>query len=269
MATAPPQKQFDVFNDGTPGIWYEILPDISVYPQPWPVEIMGFAGGFKNGSALQANLLAAADDMSAAGIACLSVQARNDQKLIHGQTGPAFWPCQTDDYKRAVKAARLDSRFDPLRVGAVAASSGAASCHGCAAESAPSLCANATSWSAADRVKCYVSMSGAFQYDDRTAYTFLKPFVNNVNIYCVSKDLTVQNHCSPTYFMDAGCAPMYLCNGEFETMPPAQYNAMVAKAIALGITYHGLFVTGGTVHGFDNWGSAMRDGVIDWILAHL
>ncbi len=205
MPTSPyPKKLFSNFSDGTPGIWYEILPNLTTYPQPWPAVIMGYAGGFKNGTALQANLIAAALTLAAVGIACLSVFSRSDRKLIPGQTSPAFFPSQTDDYKRAVIAVRKDTRFDPLRIGGVAASSGAASVFGCASEIMPSDCPNCVGWGPADRLKAFVGMSGPFQYDDRTPYTYLKPFVQDVTIYCQSSDLGRQNTCSPTHLMDSG-----------------------------------------------------------------
>lgn len=269
-----PIETYGTAVDGTPLSWYIVEPDYDVFTPPRPVGLFGHVGGYKNGSALEGNLLEMAAVCASYGIIGLSVQYRMDKLKVPGQPLPVYWPCESDDFKQAVVAARAGATalttgvVDPLNIFGVGGSTGA--------DLVLRACCDTTgnpggfnNWTAADRLKFGVLLSGPLKYEDRTVDPWLKPFVANVNLYCQSKDLGVQAAKSPLAFMGADCPPLYVGQFESDTMPRAQYDAVVAKIAELGIANCHNQLWTGSGHAFDGYLQFVAAGGMDWITERL
>lgn len=272
--TPYPAEIFGYAVDGTPLVWYVIAPDYTLFPPPRPTALFTHVGGFKNGSALEGNLLEAAVDCAANGILGLSVQYRMDKQLVPGQPAPVFWPCEADDLKQAVVAARLaatpltEGKVDPTNVFGVGGSTGAdLTVHACC--DTEGNVSGFNNWTRDDQLKFAVLFSGPYKFEDRTADPYLKPFVANVNLYSESKDLAVQATKSSVAAITADCPPFYIVQFESDTMPRSQYNAIIAKLDSLGLTNYETLLATGFGHAFDAWPQFMAANGMDWILARI
>ena len=258
---------FDTASDGvTPLEWMVWTPSGS---GPWPVALMIHGGEFKAGTNHDANLAYAANGLSLAGFLCLSVGYRLDKNHVTGQITNCYCPGQTDDVKRAVKKARLDSRCLNGIVFAVGGSAGATHAFSVATEVADSDCDGATTWGAEDRVKAAICMSGAYKFEDRTDNPYLTKFVADINRYCNSSDLTDQEALSPLTLMDTTVQPLYIVSSEYDPMPTPQFDAVCAKLTEIEATdCQTLLLTGSVQHSFDYW-PAIMDGATAFLEAHL
>lgn len=266
-----PSEEYGFAIDGTPLRRYVVTPNAAIFPPPWPCAIAAHVGGFKNGSALEGNLIAALENCAAEGILGFSVQYRMDKQLVGGQPAPVFWPCEADDYKQCVVDARLDDRVIPTKVFGIGGSTGAdLALHACCDTAGNP--AGFNDWTAADRLKFAVLLSGPFNFADRTANPYLKQFVANVNLYCQTTDLVIQAQKSSITAMGVDCPPLYVVHFSNDSMPISQFNGaggIVPKITALGLQNCANLLITGTGHAFDGWPSFMANSGMTWITDRL
>lgn len=255
-------ETFGVASDGTPLQWAVVQPSGT---GPWPALAMFHGGGFHGGGPTNPGLMAAAADLAAVGFVCFSISYRMDKTHVPGQTLNAYWPKQTDDCKQGVKAIRLDRRCNG-QVLAIGESAGG--CHGLsvASELAPSN--GGPAWTPEDRVLAVVSLSGAYQFDDRTPDPNLQNFVKDINLYCNTASLPLQKSMSPTSLMDGTCRPVYCVRSEHDPMPVGQQAALVPKLNQLGVICQDQILAGSSLHGFDYW-PQIKDTAIAFLQSHI
>lgn len=254
-------ETFGTASDGTPLQWYVVKPSGS---GPWPAVAMFHGGGFHGGGPTNPGLVAAANDLAAAGFICYSISYRMDKTHVPGQTLNAYWPYQTDDCKQGVVAIRNDSRCNGQ---VLACGESAGGCHGLSVASELSPSSGGPPWTPDDRVLAVVSLSGAYQFDDRTPDPNLPSFIKDINLYCNTASLPQQKSMSPTSLMDATCHPVYCVRSEHDPMPVGQQAALVAKFNELGVTFQDR-VLPGSQHGFDYW-PQIKDEAIAFLQSYI
>lgn len=201
---------------------------------PWPVALMIHGGGFHGGGPSDEDLVIAAQDMANAGYVALAITYRLDAQFIEGQTSDGGIPQQTDDCKRAVRAARKrsDCNGKVVAVGGSAGGSHAAYL-------------SVTGQVGVDRLDAAVCLSAPFDFSDWRDDPNIVDFKQNVQTYCrVPSDeppspasVATLRSASPAWqsFTAANAAPMFLVASENDPTPHTQLPDMVAALQSAGL----------------------------------
>ncbi len=201
---------------------------------PWPVALVIHGGGFHGGGPSDPDLVVAAQDLANAGYLALAITYRLDAQFIDGQTSDGGIPQQTDDCKRAVKAARKRSDCNG-KVVAVGGSAGGSHAAYLAV----------TGQVGVDRLDAAVCLSAPFDFSDWRDDPNIADFKQNVQTYCrvpsveppTPASVATLRSASPAWqsFTAANAAPMFLVASASDPTPHTQMPDMVAALQAAGL----------------------------------
>jgi acetyl esterase/lipase len=201
------------------------------------------------------------------------------------------WPIQWQDAEAEVKAMRSDHVYCNGKVGLLGGSGGGTHAVWPALDTVSST--GWPNWTADDRADCAVSLSGAFDFSDRTVENYpnilpdpLPNFIRDIENYTNTGDLATQKSDSPvarvTAYDSATFRPLYLINSRYDTMPYHQILDMICALRSAGVpdtAYQTLTIPSSAEHEFAYWDSwdgissnpakKVSDDVIAFFDAHL
>lgn len=237
---------------------------------PWPCILLVHPGGFHTGSMYGNVLNMVAQELAAAGYYTLVVSYRLAPcDVIKGQpchdndpnTGRP--PQQTDDIKAELRAIRADTTRCNGKVAIVGGSAGGSHALFLALDT------NTTStWNASLRPTCVVSLSGAYDFSDRTPENYgphhadpVEAFAYKVTNYVNSTDLAVQKSKSPISLVTTPTQtkpfiPCMLIHSQYDPMPYHQPFALACAFQAKNIDpnlYPIIIVPDAIDHAFALW----------------
>ena len=232
-------KVYATADDGTPLKW---LVFAASGESSHPAVLIIYGGRFL-GIPASPNALRAARELAAAGFNAFLVEYRlaPDGKLP-GQKSSGRFPEQTDDLRKAVRAARAYPGGNG-EVGAIGGSSGASH----------AVYLAATGRKGDDRLDAAVGMSGA--YDLADPQSLADPhFRRTVENYVGSSSQADLRKASPISYIDATVSPLFLIASDEESMPPEQLTDLVRKLKEVGLTnFKQQVFTKSQRHAFANW----------------
>lgn len=245
-------EQYGVADDGTILTW-QVFPTKGAGKHPNVLVIHG--GGF-NSYPADSKMLACARDLSAAGMNAFVIDYRlAPPGMIPGQKSDGRYPDQENDVIVAIRAARADFRGNG-KVGAVGGSAGGSHIVYTAA--------NGTAGD--DRVDAGVCLSGAYDYADKTSWTWQAgAFFGWVSNYVNSTDPIVLGAASPIAFIKGPLPPLKLYSSTTDPMPPQQLTNLVEQLNDLTILNYEQTVLAGRAHAFAYWKSISAD-VINFLV---
>lgn len=260
---------------------YLPTPAASWGPSPWPSVIVIHGGGFRSGHPFQGGPDQAAVSLAQAGYYVRNVdyelapcallpigQACHDNTSAGQASGRP--PQQTDDIKAQIRALRADPACNG-NIGILGGSAGGSHAVFCAIDKTatanhwPHWCENG----ADDRPDCAVSLSGGYDFSDRTPESYdtdgsvLLAFINDVENYTHTGDLGIQRSYSPVglTILANDFKPLFLINSIHDTMPYHQIVDMICALEAAGLAepddYQTLTITNdnSSEHEFGYWDS--------------
>jgi acetyl esterase/lipase len=240
-------------DDGTLLKWKVIL---AAGPGPHPA-VLVIHGGHFAATPGSPNMLRAARDAAAAGLnAFLPDYRLAAEGRLPGQKSLGQYPDQTNDLKKAVRAARAYPGGNG-KVGAIGGSSGASH----------AIYLAATGTKGDDRVDAAVGLSGA--YDLVELESARRIIQRKIEGYVGSSSPEAARKASPVTYIDATVSPLFLIASDDETMPPGQLPALVKKLKEVGATnFKELLRTNSQRHAFSNWPD-VRDEALEFLKEHL
>ena len=226
-------------DDGTPLKW-------KVFPGEGPgphAAVLVIHGGHFASTPGSPNMLRMARDLAAAGFnAFLTDYRLAPPGRIPGQKSSGRYPDQTNDLKKAVRAARAYPGGNG-KVGAIGGSGGASHV----------VYLAATGTTGDDRLDAGVGLSGAYDFADLES----QPRQNvrrKIQNYVGSDGTEAARKAAPITYVDATVSPLYLVASDDESMPPHQLPALVGKLKEAGATnFKQLLRTNSQRHAFSNW----------------
>lgn len=271
---------------------------------PFPSVIVIHGSHFRGGSPFDHGADTASRTLQANGYYVLNVDydlapcGRTPTEICHEDSEAAGRPPQqSDDIETHVRALRADTYHCNGRIGVVGGSSGGSYAFWVALNR--SVDTGWPYWNSTqdDRVDCAVSLSGAYQLDDRTpetAYidngypdplpTFIK---DNVN-YAGTIDLPSQRSVSVVSlvpsFDTAYAKPLFLISTQFDVMPHHQIDDMICALRSItypASSYKVMNIPNSDEHSFQYWDSwdgipcspqhclKVSDDVVAFLDAHL
>jgi acetyl esterase/lipase len=278
--------------------WLVFTPTPSPAALP-PGVIVIHGGGWHYGSASQVEDACA--DLAAHGYYVVSiayelarcgyVQGQNSHDHDYDGTLPDDMVTrQTNDIKAFVNALRNDSHVDHNKIGVVGGSAGAAHAIWVALDTTDTGTAWPF-WNAAARPQCVVTLSGPFDFSDRTPAPGLalidSDFILGTENYVNTADLPTLKARSPISLVtaptpDAPFVPLFMINSWFDNLVSYhQIVDMMCKLESVGVpdsAYQTLTVPGSNDHAFALWRDwdgisdphkQVRQDVIDFLDAHL
>ncbi|MEO5719818.1 MAG: alpha/beta fold hydrolase [Chthoniobacterales bacterium] len=245
---APIIEQFGVADDGTILTW-QVFPARGVGKHPNVLVIHG--GGFDSNPPTN-DLLNCAKDLSNAGMNAFIISYRlAPPGLIPGQTSDGRYPDQSNDVLLAVHAARIDSRGNG-KVGAVGGSAGGSHTVYVAATGIPGD----------TQIDVGVSLSGAYDYGDKTSWNWQDgSFFGWVSNYVNSTRAQTLYAASPIAFVKAGMPPLFLYASDSEPMPPQQLTDLMAKLDSVKVKNYQAAVIPGRAHAFALWNTVSAEAI--------
>jgi len=200
-----------------------------------------------------------------------------DQPCHIGNPDSGRPPQQTDDVKNAIRALRADTTRCNGKVGVVGGSSGGSHAVFVALDTTPTGGGGAwPRWFYGgndDRPDCAVSLSGAYDFPDRTPENYPVPYHDplpqfnaNVENYTGIRNLLAQKQVSPVYVLDpaADFKPLLLINSRYDSMPYHQIVDMICALQEADVDpakYQTITIPGSSKHSFAYWDDC--DGVTD------
>lgn len=237
--------------DGTPLTWDVYQPITS---PPYPVALVIHGGSWRTGSSHGIDILACAQDLADAGYLALSIEYRlAPPGKLPGQSSSGRYPDQTHDVTLAIIAARLDARCNGKVVAVGGSSGGTHAVVGCTIGT-PGF----------DRLDSAVSLSGAYDFSDRTPDPHLEFFVLACVNYCGVTGLKKLQDDSPVDIVTSDISPVLMFETRHDFMPVTQLGDMTARLDALGVTNYQSVTLPGSHHSFDYW-SAIKDQAIAFL----
>ncbi len=253
--------------------WLVTSPDPRIYgPGPWPAVLVVHGGGFTGGGPADTALEGVDPDLAAHGFIAFSVTYRlAPPGTIEGQPPHrnGKWrpinpdsgrpPEQTDDIKLECLAARADPRCDG-RVGIVGDSAGGSHAAFVAADTTagPIVSNPSQQWNPSTRPDVVASLSGAYEFADRTPDRNLQGFIQAIQTYTDTRGrsgLAYQASVSPAAFVNRNARPMILFTSELDAQPIAQYFGMIATLKNAKATNYQAYQVPGAGHAFEYWSS--------------
>jgi len=253
--------------DGTTLQWRIFAPQNSG-SGPWPAVLLIHGGGFREGDPIGGAIGTVAAQLAESGYyVAVPTYRLAPWGLITGQ------PChqdsdlsgrppeQTNDIKHEVIALRGDSHCNG-KIGAVGGSGGGAWATWVALDTNNS--GNVYPfWHSSDRVDCAVSISGAYEFDDRTPEDYpsgtdpLPNFAANVENYTNSNNPVTQHGYSPVTLVTSSARPLFLINSLHDSMPYHQIVDMICALESVGLSeangdFQSLTIQGND-HSFSIW----------------
>jgi acetyl esterase/lipase len=266
-------------------------------PAPWPAIIDIHGGGFKSGNPFQGGPSKSAEDLAANGFYVAVVDYElapcgvMPTQHCHDSTAEGIAsgrpPEQSDDIEAEVRALRADPHCNG-RIGVLGGSAGGTFAIWVALNTNSS--SGWPNWSASDQVDCAVSLSGAYDFSDRTTEHYgsdpdpLPDFTRDIENYTHTGSLSIQKSDSPvsliTSYDPATFKPLYLINTQHDPMPYHQIVDMICGLRSAGVpdsAYKTLTIMGSNEHSFAYWDSwdgqsppnKVKVDVINFFNAHL
>lgn len=245
---------FGTADDGTPLRW-TVYP--AAGPSPHPAVLVIHGGGFK-AEPNSPKTIHSAEDAAAAGFNAFQVEYRlASRRGIPGQKSAGRYPDQINDLKLAVRAARKYPGGNG-KVGAIGGSAGGS--HDVY------LAADGTVGD--DRLDAAVALSGAYDFTEDGAEE-QRAFHRLVKNYAGSEDPATLQKASPITYVDAKVAPLFVAASDHEAMPPSQYDDLVKKLNAAGVTnFEKVLLTNSHAHAFAYW-PEVRDRALAFLHKYL
>jgi acetyl esterase/lipase len=241
-------------DDGTPLKW-RVFP--AAVPGPHPAVLIIHGGGFRS-EPFSPNMLRAAREAAAMGCNAFLVQYRLAfPNRLPGQVTPGCFPDQTNDLKKAVRAARQYPGGNG-KVGAIGGSAGASH----------AVYLAATGTKGDDRLDAVVALSGAYDFVELTSHPdpLFKRVTRN---YVCSFSIEAKRKASPVNYIDATVSPLFLIASDNELMPPEQLTGLVAKLKEAGATnYKQLVRPNSQRHSFSYWPD-VSEPALEFLKQHL
>jgi acetyl esterase/lipase len=239
--------------DGTQLKW-TVFP--AVGPGPHPAVLVIHGGGFDREPS-SPRMHQAARDAAAVGFNAFLVEFRfAPPDKLPGQKSSGRYPEQTNDLKRAVRAARQYPGGNG-KVGAIGGSSGGSH----------DVYLAATGSKGDDRLDAAVAISGAYDFNDRGSLKHA-PFQRKVVNYVGSSDPDSLRKASPITYIDSEVAPLYVIASSDESMPPEQFSDLIRKLHEVGAKDFKQLLRTGHRHSFSNWPD-VREKALDFLKEHL
>ena len=248
-----PIETYGIAPDGAVLQWFVHTPRT---PGPWPIILLIHGGTFSSGSASEARISAAAEDLANAGYLALSITYRLDVQKILNQQSDGTFPQQTDDCKMAVLAARGDPRGNG-KVGVLGASAGGSHAVWISSTGVPGY----------DKADVAVSLSGPYLFSDfgnPPSGQFIRSVTRYVN--CQRFETDKLNAASPAMLATlADASPMLLCAARHDTIPSTQLPDMTAALDAAGNDSYAWFIYEDPLehHSWDYW-FAVKNMSVAW-----
>lgn len=241
-------------DDGTPLKW-KVFPGAG--PGPHPAVLVIHGGHFASTPA-SPNMWQAARAAAAAGFNAFLVDYRlAAEGRLPGQKSLGQYPDQTNDLKKAVRAARAYPGGNG-KVGAIGGSAGASH----------AVYLAATGAKGDDRLDAAVGFSGAY---DLVALESLghRNIQRKVEGYVGSSSTEAARKASPVTYIDATVSPLYIIASDNETMPPEQMPSLIRQLQAVGATnFKQLLRKNSQRHAFGNWPEVSAE-VLDFLKREL
>ena len=261
--------------------WVVFTPTPAPSASP-PGVIVIHGGNWNSGNALQDQ--GACRDLAAAGYYVVSVDYELDRcgfiqnQNCHDQDYDGSLPDdlvtrQTNDIKAFVVALRNDSHVDHNKIGVVGGSAGGSHALWVALDTTDTG-GNWPFWNTNARPQCVVSLSGVYDFSDRTGPPGLggvdEEFILGTENYVNSADLNLLKAKSPISLVqaptdEAPFVPLFMVNSWFDHPPPYhQMVDMICKFQSVGVpdsSYKTLTIPDSDLHSFHYWSS--WDGISD------
>jgi acetyl esterase/lipase len=234
-------------DDGTPLKWV-VFPASG--PGPHPALLIIYGGRFVE-IPTSPNALRAAREAAAEGFNAFVVEYRlAPPGGLPGQKSSGRFPEQTNDLRRAVRAARAYPGGNG-KVGAIGGSAGATH----------AVYLAATGTKGDDRVDAAVGLSGAYDLTD--PQSLADPgFRRSEENYVGSSSQAELKKASPVSQVDAKVSPLFLIASDDETMPPEQLPDLVRRLKEVGVTnFRQRVFTNSHRHSFSNWPRVSREAL--------
>ncbi len=199
----------------------------------------------------------AARDAAAVGFNAFLVEFRSaPPDKLPGQKSSGRYPEQTNDLKKAVRAARQYPGGNG-KVGAIGGSSGGSH----------DVYLAATGSKGDDRLDAAVAISGAYDFTDPGSLQ-RPPFRRKVANYVGSSDMDALRKASPITYVDSEVAPLYVIASKDESMPPEQFSDLIRKLKEVGAKGFKQLLRPGHHHSFSNWPD-VSERALDFLKEHL
>jgi len=221
---------------------------------PYPVALVIHGGSWRSGNSHGTDIPGCAQDLADAGYLALSIEYRlAPPGRLPGQSSSGRYPDQTHDVTFAIIAARLDVRGNGRVVAVGGSSGGTHAIVGCTIGT-PGY----------DRLDAAVSLSGAYDFSDRTPDPHLEFFVNDCDNYCGITGLEPLQDDSPVAMVTSDISPVLMFESRHDFMPVSQLGDMTARLDALGVTNYQSVNVPGSLHAFEQW-SQVKDQAIAFL----
>ncbi len=241
-------------DDGTPLKW-NVFPGEG--PGPHPAVLVIHGGGFRD-QPRSPNTMRAARDAAEAGFNAFVPEYRlAPPGGLLGQKSAGCYPDQTNDLKKAVRAARAYPGGNG-EVGGIGGSAGASH----------NVYLAATGTKGDDRLDAAVALSGAYDLTDPDSLAE-RTFRQRVENYVNSARPEDLRKASPINYVDASVSPLYVIASDDEAMPPQQFPDLIRKLKEVGATnFKPLLQSKSHQHSFSYW-PQVRDRALAFLKKEL
>ncbi len=245
---------YAVADDGTQLKW-NVFAGAGAGPHPAVLVIHG--GGFR-AEPVSPRTLQAARDVATAGSNAFLVEYRlAPGGNLPGQKSAGRYPDQTNDLKKAVRAARQYPGGNG-KVGAIGGSAGGAH----------DVYLAASGTKGDDRLDAAVALSGAYDFADPRSLQHGN-FRRLVENYVGSFNTEDLRKASPITYVDSAVAPLYVIASDHEAMPPQQFPDLIRKLNEVGAkNFKQLLRSDSHEHAFAYWPD-VREKALDFLKEEL